>query len=207
MTEVAGFGTGWLPAGVQRRMAVEEQAERREARAAELERAEQAEQAHDKALGAYRAAAEARGETVSALALATGQGIGRSIEDVFADARLAADREDGRAAARRRHEDGDVVFIDREPRIQGASRSSWPSSSYEADRQLRQADQLHRDLVQTQSRMASRRGQAAEHVEAERAKAQRAHVRDLRPGAGTDITRYAPTPACDRCGHVRCECR
>jgi hypothetical protein len=200
MTETAGFGTSWLPASVQRRMAVEDQAERREARRAEAERQDRQESAHERAVGAYRAAAEQRGEVVSALQLAAGQGIGRSVEDVFADAVAAAEREDARAAARQRHEDGGAVLIDAEPRIR-ASRSAWPESEYELDRMLREASELHRSLVMTQSRLASRQGRGAEHIEAMR--------RDRgasAAGTGT-ITRYAPTPACSGCGHVRCQCR
>jgi hypothetical protein len=181
--QTAGFG--WLPASVQRRMAVEEQAERRAARDAEREREARREAAEDKALNAYKAAAEQRGEIVSALALATGQGIGRSIQDVFADARLAGEREDGRAAARQRHEDGEVCYIDREPTIQGASRSAWPESEYEFDRQLRQAGELHRDLVMTQARLAARQGRSAEHIATQRIAAQRAHNGDVHPS-------YAP---------------
>ena len=202
MTEqTAGFG--WLPASVQRRMAVEDQAERREARDAEREREARREEAADKTLAAYRAAAEARGEVVSAMALATGQGIGRSIQDVFGDALAASEREDGRAAARQRHEDGDVVYIDREPQIQGASRSAWPESEYELNRMLRQADELHRDRVAYVARLASRQGRAVEHIDAQRAAAQ--HSAHSEPDAVR--SRYAPTPACDACGYVLCKCR
>jgi len=160
----------WLPDRSQRAMAAEDAHERAEARRAEIERQDREDKAHERALGAYRAAAEARGEFISAVQLAAGDGISRSIEDVFADARLASEREDGRAAARQRHQDGDVVFIDHEPRIQGASRSAWPESEYELDRMLRQADELHRDRIAYEARQASRSGHAAEHIEAQRAR-------------------------------------
>jgi hypothetical protein len=187
--EAPGPGS-WLPAGVQRRLAVEEQAERREARNAEQEQAERAEQSHDKALNAYRAAADARGEVVSAMALATGQGIGRSIGDVFADARLAAEREDGRAAAKQRREDGEVVFIDREPVLHGASRSAWPESEYELGRMVRQAEDDRSWMAGYQMRRASRQGRAAEHIEAQRAAAAQAHGRDQCPATRRAVGYY-----------------
>jgi hypothetical protein len=198
MSETAGFGTSWLPASVQRRIAVEEQAERREARDAERAREARAEAAGDKALAAYRQQAEGRGEVLSAMALAAGEGIGRSIEAVLGDAMAAADREDARQRSRDRRED--VCFIDAEPVIAGASRSAWPESEWELNRMLRQADELHHDLVMTQTRQASRAGRSAEHLEAERAKANHAHGHDLHRG------RYLPTPACDRCGYIECQC-
>jgi hypothetical protein len=164
----------WLPASVQRRIAVEEQAERRLARAADRERQDREESAHERAVGAYRAAAEARGEQVSALAIARGEGLGRSLQDVLGDATAAADHEDARQAARARREAGvepDHVMV---------GRSAWPESEYELGRLLREADELHRELVHAQARQASRQGRGAEHIEAHRAAAQRAHDGDAR---------------------------
>jgi hypothetical protein len=202
LTAAAG---SWLPASVQRRIAVEEQAERRLARAADRERQDREESAHERAVGAYRAAAEARGEQVPALAIARGEGLGRSLQDVLGDATAAADHEDARQAARAHREAG------LEPAHVEVGRSDgWPSSSYELDRQLRQADELHHDRIAYRARLASRQGRSAEHIEAERAKADHARGRDTRRSGYYDageITRYAPTPACDRCGHVRCQCR
>jgi hypothetical protein len=78
--------------------------------------------------------------------LATGQDIGRSMPDIFADALAAGDREDARAAAIERRLAGSGEFI-------GVSRSDgWPESPYEADRMLRRADDLHRDLVAVRAR-------------------------------------------------------
>lgn len=154
---------GWLPAGVQRRQAVEDQAERREARQAERDRADRQEQAAERALGAYRAAAEARGESIGAVELATGQGLGRGLDDIFSDAIAAADHEDARQAARAHREAG----IEPEHIMVGRS-DGWPSSAYEAGRMVRQAGQLHRDLVMTQAREASRRGRFGEHAAAVR---------------------------------------
>ncbi len=153
MSELAGFaGASWLPASVQRRMAAEDGHERAEARRAEAKRADQAEAAREQSLAAYRAAAEQRGEVVSALAIASGEVTGRDLADVLGGAAVAGDRADARETARRRRESGEVVFID-EPVIHGASRSDgWPSSSYEADSMLRRARGLHSDLVRTMAR-------------------------------------------------------
>ncbi len=149
MSEMAG----WLPPAVARRVADDDAHERAQARRDEAERADQADACRENALAAYKTAAEARGEVVSAVQLATGEGIGRTTADIFGDAIAAADREDARTAARQRHEDGEVVFIDREPVLHGASRSDgWPSSSYEADSMLRRARGLHSDLVRTMAR-------------------------------------------------------
>lgn len=166
MSETAGFGMDWLPASVQRRMAVEDAAEAREARQAEQEREARREQLRDSALQAYRTAQEGRGEVVSAIALATGQVAGRSLGDVFADARSAADREDGRAAAAERRSREDVVYLDSEPRIAG--RSAWPASEFEASRMISQAEELHRDLVAYRARTGYRDAHDAARAKAGR---------------------------------------
>jgi hypothetical protein len=169
MSELAGFGIpGWLPPRVQRAMAAEDAAERREAKRVEAEREMVRDAAHDRALALYRSQAEERGEVVSALAIARGVG-GRSLADVLGDAQAAADREDARQAARDRRED--VYYIDQEPVIQGASRSAGPGSEYELDRQLNQASDLHRDLIAIQARAASRSGRFREHAAAVRSQA------------------------------------
>jgi hypothetical protein len=148
MTDLAGFGdAAWLPARVQRRIAAEEHAEAREARRSEAARVEAADAAREKSLGAYRAAAEARGETVSAMALATGEGIGRSMADVFADAIAAADHEDARQAAQARREAG------LEPEHVVVGRSAWPESEYVLDRQVSQLEDNHRELVRWKARL------------------------------------------------------
>jgi hypothetical protein len=134
----------WLPPSVQRRHHFDDAAEARATRAEERDRADRAEAAADRAVAAYRAAAEARGDSVSAMALATGEGIGRSLQDVLGDAIAAGDREDARSAARDRRQEWLGAG---EPSIGRSRDDGWPESSYEADRQIRQADQLHRDLV------------------------------------------------------------
>jgi hypothetical protein len=179
MSEMAGFGAAmWLPARVRAAQEAEERAEAREARRAEAARAEAAEAAADKGLGAYKAAAEMRGETVSAMALASGEEIGRSLEDVFADAIAAADHEDARQGARAKREAGI------EPEHVEVGRSDgWP---YELDRQLAQAEENHRELVRWK---AARNYPAA--VEAARAKqeAVRSAPMIYQDGYGREISR------------------
>ena len=104
MTEtLAGFGMAeWLPQRIQRQMMVQDAAEAAEAKRAEAERATAADDRLGRALELYRSGAEARGEVVSAVALATGEGLGRSIGDVLSGLAAAADRQDGREAAQRR---------------------------------------------------------------------------------------------------------
>jgi len=137
MTET-GFGMDFLPPSVQRRMAVEDAAEAKQARQEKQEREVRREQLHDSALQAYRAAAEARGEVVSAVALATGQAGGRSLADIFDSVIAAADQEDARQGAQERSGRDDWGYV---------GRSAWPGSEYELDRTINRAQELHRDLV------------------------------------------------------------
>lgn len=147
----AEFGTAsWLPPSVQRAQLAEDRAAAREARDAERARESQSEARHDAALSLYRSRAESRGEVVSAMAMATGQVTGRSLGDVLADAASAAEREDARQASRDRRED--VCYIDSEPVIHASRSDGWPDSGYEADRQIQQASDLHRDLIAYQAR-------------------------------------------------------
>jgi hypothetical protein len=180
--EQAG-GFGWLPAGLQRRMAAEDAAERQAERDAAAEREAVREQKHEAALALYRSQAEARGEVVSAVALATGQVTGRDVNEVLADARAAAEREDARQASRDRRED--VHFIDQEPAVHTASRSSWPESEWELDRIIRQQQDDRSWIAGAALRRAAERGQAAEHIEAMRAEAGRNHGSDLRRDRAT----------------------
>jgi hypothetical protein len=145
MSELAGFGdASWLPSSVQRRLAVEDRTEAREAKAEEQAREARHDERREAGLAAYRAGCEQRGEVVSAMTLATGQDIGRSMSDIFTDARAAGDREDARAAALERRLGGgeDVLWQEYE-----TSRSDWPSSEYLAARMIAQADELHRARV------------------------------------------------------------
>jgi hypothetical protein len=101
MTETAGWGVpAFLPPAVARRALRDDAAEVREARRAEAERERLAEERHQRALSLAVEQAAQRGEEISAMALATGQVRGRSVEDVLAAASAAADRNDVIAAAR-----------------------------------------------------------------------------------------------------------
>ncbi len=96
-----GWGAAdFLPASVLKAQAIEERAERREARDAERQRAEYLEQRHERAVSSWKAMAEERGEMVTAMQIATGEGLGRTLEDVFETSRMLADREDARERAR-----------------------------------------------------------------------------------------------------------
>jgi hypothetical protein len=144
-------------------IAREEAHERAEARRAEIERADEAEKRHESAVAAYKAAAESRGEVVSALAIARGEVGGRDIGDVLRDAIAASDRQDAMQAARERRESGDWEYVDTrpEPVLPGrVSRSDgWPGSEYELGSLIERASELHRWGVAYQARLASRRGQ------------------------------------------------
>ena len=140
-----GLG-GWIPPRAARLQAAEDARERQEARRAEAERADRAEQAHDAALSQYAAQAESRGEVISAIQLATGQGLGRTTADILADAQGAADREDARQASRDQREDVHYIGAN-EPTLHASRSDGWPGSSYEAARLLRRARDLHADLV------------------------------------------------------------
>jgi hypothetical protein len=168
----------WLPARVQRVVAAEAAAERRQARQDEAERADRREQKHEAALGLYRRQAEDRGEVVSAMAIARGEGLGRSIGDVLGQAAAEADRQDAVQAARERRESGDWEYIGAgEPVLPRVSRSDgWPSSEYELSRMVRQAQDDRTWMAAYQMRLASRRGEAAAHIEARRTAAGRGHV-------------------------------
>lgn len=182
----AAFGTAsWLPTRVQRAQMAEAQAEAREARRADRERQDRADKLAESALVAYRNAAEVRGEYVSALDLATGNVPGRTVADIFAGARAAAEREDAIAAARQRRQDGSGEWIGAaEPRI-GRS-DGWPQSAYLADRMITQASDLHRARIAYETRhgyrsaageMAERAAQRqAEQAESARYRAQQGYT-------------------------------
>ena len=124
----AGFGVpSWLPPRLQRQLASLEAADALEARRAEHEREDRQEAAEERALQAYRQAAEMRGDVVSAVELATGQGTGRTLDEIFGDAIAHADREDARAAAREHRDDREVLV--------GRS-DGWPGSEFELDRMI-----------------------------------------------------------------------
>ena len=132
MTETtAGWGAApsFLPPAVARRALRDDAREARETRLAEAERERLMEERHSRALDTYRAQAEARGEVLDVMALATGQVHGRSIADILEAARLAGDREDLVMAARLHregHGDPEPLHVEvGEPRLlTGAARSS-----------------------------------------------------------------------------------
>jgi hypothetical protein len=99
-----------LPARSLRAIAAEDREERRQAREAERSRAERAEERHNRALAVYQAQAAERGEQVSALDLISGQA-GRTVADVFADAKAMAEATDAREAARVRRAEGSAGYI------------------------------------------------------------------------------------------------
>lgn len=166
MSELSGWGDEVrLPASVLARQAREEQAERVEAARAEREQADRVEAAEDRARMAYRNAAEGRGEAVGAMQMATGQGLGRSLADIFADAEASAAREDARAAARARRAE---VFGDPSDSEAAEDRSGWPSSVREADRQLRRYEELRGDLNRFAARVDYGRALARARAKQER---------------------------------------
>jgi hypothetical protein len=89
-----------LPASVIRAQRIEQIAEDKEARAAERERIDNADKRHQEALGTAQQLALMRGEDVSAMAMVTGEGLGRTISDVLQTAAAMADREDAMRAHR-----------------------------------------------------------------------------------------------------------
>lgn len=159
MSETAGFGMDFLPPSVQRRQMVEDVREAREAREAERARADREDQAAERGREAFRAAAEARGEHVSVVALAQGQIGGRSLGDIFAGVEAAADREDARQGAAERNGRQDWGYV---------GRSEWPGSEFEASRMVSQAEQNHRDLVAYKARNGYRGAQDAARAKAGR---------------------------------------
>ncbi len=150
MSDQEGFG--WLPPSVARRMAAEEQRERREAREAERARQARAEAAQERAVALYAAQAQARGEDLSAMRLASGRGLGRTVEQTLADAIAAADHQDAREAARAKREAGIELAHVEVGHAEAGRSDGWPSSSYELERMIREAEGLHRDLVAVRAR-------------------------------------------------------
>jgi pyruvate/2-oxoglutarate dehydrogenase complex dihydrolipoamide acyltransferase (E2) component len=176
--QLAGFAAGsWLPPRAVQVIAREEAHERAEARRAEIERADQADQRHESAVAEYRRQAELRGEQLSAVALATGEGLGRSVGDVLEEAAAEADRADARERAR---EGRNAEWLGAGEPVIRSRGDGWPESSWEVDRIVRQAQDGRTWMAGYLMRAASRRGQAAAHIEAQRAEANRRDGADLR---------------------------
>ena len=126
MSELAGFEgglPGWLPPAAARSVAEAERVCARESRQAEAEREARAESARSRAIESYRAAAELRGEVISPMQLATGAGLGRTVQQIFAEAESQADRMDAREVARMRTagEAPALHLLDAEVTIHGPS--------------------------------------------------------------------------------------
>jgi hypothetical protein len=100
-----------------------------EAKRAEVEREARNEEVQAQAVEFYRQQAEARGEDITALDVATGRLSGRSLAEIFADASEAANRADAVAAARASREAGTApvhVFVGDVQLPQPSARSRGP---------------------------------------------------------------------------------
>jgi hypothetical protein len=100
-----------------------------ESKRAEQERERRAEEYQAQTTEFYRQQAELRGEEISALDVATGRVSGRSLAEIFEDARQAGDREDVLAAARLSRAGGSGplhLMAGDEPLIHASSRTRGP---------------------------------------------------------------------------------
>jgi hypothetical protein len=151
MSEMAELDLSWLPPGVARRQALDEAQHaaemRREERARQKASEEFAEEAHDKAVAAHMAGAIARGEPVGALDVMTGN-IGRTVTEVLTANAELADRvpKEHRDPVNYVGDTGDYFPVQR------SRRETAEPGEYVRDRQLRQADELHRDFVAARAR-------------------------------------------------------
>jgi len=96
----------FLPLATRRALHAEEIREHREAKEAEAERERLAEAHRSSNLAMFKDMAEARGQHISAMELASGQVAGRTLGDIFAEASAMADMADAREAARERRDSG-----------------------------------------------------------------------------------------------------
>ena len=103
---MSGWDEAGLPPRVARMVAQADAREAVEAKRAQAEREARNEAVHAEVVEFYRQQAEARGEDITALEVATGRVSGRSLADIFADAQQAGDFEDAVAAARAARETG-----------------------------------------------------------------------------------------------------
>jgi hypothetical protein len=110
--DLAGFGVpDFLPLATRRALHAEEIREHREAKEAEAERERRAEAHRSANLAMFKDMAEARGQHISAMELATGQVAGRTLGDIFAEASAMADMADAREAARERRDSGERLTL------------------------------------------------------------------------------------------------
>ena len=183
----------WLPASVQRSIALESIADDTADRKAKKDRADHAEAERDASAAAWLAAAAARGEPVAPIDAATGN-IGTPLTEILERARGDLVRDYAPTPK------GDETFYG-EPKVQAAKRSAWTSSSrslghdsatpgeYErdslADHQVRRARELHDWLT------GYRVKHDYETIHAEAmAKSDAAHGRVTRSAAQRDYDEY-----------------
>ena len=214
MSKSAGFGDGSrLPPRVQRVLEREAAHDRAEARRAEIDRAERVAAREIDALAACVAAAESRGEYVTARQIATGKIPGRTPEEIMRAGFSAQDRADALAGHRERRGDGDWEFIGTgEPVIHEPVSRAEIVNDYELSRTLRQVEDSRDWMNRYKSRLASRQGRAAEHLEARRAEAEARHLQRSQPtpvltsrteAAGyTEITRVCTADGMGQLGDI-----
>jgi hypothetical protein len=143
--ELAGFGIpAFLPLATRKALQADEIREAREARDAEREREQQAEARRSADLAMFKDQAEARGEHVSALALATGQVAGRTVAEIVTEAAARADIEDARAEARQRRADGERLNLCF-PEVPVARSQPRSAEGREIASLLRHYSELHAD--------------------------------------------------------------
>jgi len=189
---LAGFGIpDWLPAQVQRAMHTEAVAEAKQAREAKRDLEARRADGHERALRAYKEQAEWRGEYIGVMDMATGQVQGRTVADVLAGAQAAGDHDDARALHDRRAAQGEVPVFVGEGSI-GRS-DGWPESSYQADRLIRQAEELHRFRIEYMARhnypeaLEAARAKSTHHGEARRDGGYQPEITRVAPGAFVSI--------------------
>ncbi len=191
MTELAGFGTpGFLPLSVRLAQQAEARTEAQAARQHQAEVAERVETRRSADVALVIAAAEARGERVDPVTVATGRVQGRSIADVLAAAAAAEDGDDSRArlAARRErgeHLDfvGELADPDQVPPPVTATRMAVQRRTDAFDAALtarREADEARRALENRMPRLA------APHWSAGRNRHTSSRAQGSRASLGTD---------------------
>jgi hypothetical protein len=107
MAETAGWQPAWLPLSVQRAQRAEERAEAQQARESARALAERVESRRAADVAMFASEAEARGEYVDPVALATGRVTGRSAADVLESARMASEWQDAEAEREERRKRGE----------------------------------------------------------------------------------------------------
>lgn len=160
MTETGGWGSapGFLPPAVALRARQADAKEAVAARQAEDDAETHREELRQRHLGLYAQQAAARGELVSAVALATGQVPGRTVGEILAAGAAAGDREDLVTEARLHREGhGEPVHIEvGEPVIQQA-RSETGRKIFNRARRFRDMLEARRQLEAAEKAAAASR--------------------------------------------------